>query len=78
MKPKHMIGISGQKYFYLLGTFKHENKLLFYVRNPCGQQSFRGAYELDEFRMAIEKRLCLEVKEGNFILSEDEFLEQIS
>jgi hypothetical protein len=43
-QPKHLLGISGKKYFYLLTTFMHENKRLFYVRNPCGRMSFRGVF----------------------------------
>lgn len=43
MKPQHKIGISGRKHFYLLKIIVFEQRIYFYLRNPCGQFDFRGA-----------------------------------
>jgi len=44
--PGHKLGISGNKYFYLIKIIQYENKRLYYLRNPCGgeQMDFRGTY----------------------------------
>jgi hypothetical protein len=34
---KYDIGISGEKYYYLLNTFLYNNKRMFYLRNPYGK-----------------------------------------
>ena len=43
--PEHDIGLSGGRYFYILDTFKNENKRMFYLRNTYGNMPFRGTYD---------------------------------
>jgi hypothetical protein len=41
--PRHKIGISGRKNFYLIKSFDFEGMQLYYLRNPCAKGlDFRG------------------------------------
>jgi hypothetical protein len=43
--PRHKMGISGRKNFYLIKSFDFEGKHLYYFRNPCAKAlDFRGKY----------------------------------
>ena len=76
--PVHKLGISGRKNFYLIGTLAHENKLLFYVRNPHPYKfTFRGYYSnLDDFEEIKEtiKKQYQRIDPGNFVLDIEEFI----
>jgi hypothetical protein len=45
-EPKHKIGLSGRKFYYLLKTFEYQGKIVYYLRNPCGLFDLRGTYRL--------------------------------
>lgn len=79
-EPPHKIGLSGRKHFYLKAVIEFQGRTLYYLRNPCGIFDFRG------FNRSISSDLFAKIKaetnetmiaDGNFILEEDEFLEQI-
>jgi hypothetical protein len=78
-KPPFNIGLSGGRYFYLMDTAMFENKLLFFLRNPCGQSHFRGMYDkiTPELNSLIKEKMWLIDIPGNFIINDDEFMEQI-
>ena len=79
--PKHKIGISGRKNFYLIKTFEFEGKKMYYLRNPCAKGlDFRG--KRSEMSKELIGQLLLITKEeripeGNFVLEQDEMLEQV-
>lgn len=78
--PEHDIGLSGSKYFYLLDTFIYDSKRMFYLRNPCGQMHFRGMHDqLDpHLQNFINKRKLIMNAPGNFLIDEEELIEQIA
>lgn len=80
-EPPHKIGLSGNKYFYLLRCFIFGGKRLYYLRNPCeGSLDFRGSHRFVSEELATYLRELtgeLRIAEGNFILEEAEFLEQV-
>lgn len=78
--PEIDIGLSGRRHFYLLDTFKYEGKRLLYLRNPCGEMPFRGLYSEvpPVISESISSRNLTKVVAGNFLIDEDEFMEQMS
>jgi len=36
LKPEHKIGLSGRKHYYLMKVFELDDKIYYYLRNPCG------------------------------------------
>ena len=66
----------------MIGAFTHENKILFYVRNPHPHKfTFRGYYSnLDDFEEIREiiKKKYRRIDPGNFVLDFEEFTEQFS
>jgi hypothetical protein len=78
--PEFSIGLSGVHYFYLLDTATLSNSLLFLLRNPCGQNNFRGIHDQpvgEVLAIAKAKKWPIDVP-GNFVINDEEFLEQIA
>jgi hypothetical protein len=76
---KRDIGISGGRYFFLLNTVVLDNKRLFYLRNPCGQPRFSGSYATlsPQLQEALSARKLFIETPGNFVIGDQEFIEQI-
>lgn len=58
----------------------YNEKNLLYLRNPCGLFDFRGIYSVipPDLAELIRKETGQErIPDGNFILEDEEFLEQI-
>jgi hypothetical protein len=59
--PKHKIGISGRKNFYLIKIFEFEGRKMYYFRNPCARGlHFRG--KRSEMSKALIDQLLLITK----------------
>ena len=73
------MGLSGRRHFYLMGSFIYEGRRLFYLRNPCGDMAFRGIYaDLPEPLHDMIREKYGKVLAGDFVIEEDELLEQMS
>lgn len=44
-EPRHKIGLSGRRSYYLKFLFTFEGRTLYYLRNPCGSFDFRGIHK---------------------------------
>lgn len=75
LRPHHKIGISGRKHYYCLKIIVFDQKIYFYLRNPCGQFDFRGSVNSipSKFEEAIVRETGESIAPGNFLLTEAEF-----
>jgi hypothetical protein len=79
-EPLHKLGLSGRKFYFLIKVLWFDNKMLYYLRNPCGLFDFRGSLRLvtPQLQNRIRKETGDEkITDGNFLLDEEEFIEQV-